>query len=56
MHLISGRPADLTCRIPGRKPDTGIENSRISGQIEEITVSIQKISKKSLLEAVTDLM
>jgi hypothetical protein len=33
---------DLTCRISGRIPDT--KNSRTSGQIEEIAISIHQIS------------
>jgi hypothetical protein len=43
---------DLPCWISGLVPDTGTKNSRISGQIEEIpvTISIQKIYKNVFLK------
>jgi hypothetical protein len=41
LFLVSSWIPDLTCRISGRIPDT--ENSRISGQIVHMTISINKI-------------
>jgi hypothetical protein len=48
LYPASSRIQDLPCRISGRILDT--ENSRISGQIEEITISIHKISKNVFLK------
>jgi hypothetical protein len=44
--------------VSGRIPDTstGTEDSRISGQIEKMAISIHKISKKCVLETVIALM
>jgi hypothetical protein len=47
--LISGiRIPDWTMRISGRMPDT--ENIRVSSQIEEITISIHKISNANCFD------
>jgi hypothetical protein len=45
---VSGWIPDLPCRISGRITDD--ENSRISGQIEEITIAIHKIFKNVFLK------
>jgi hypothetical protein len=49
LYPVSDWIPDLTCRISGRILDT--ENSRISGLIEKITISIREISKNSFLKS-----
>jgi hypothetical protein len=63
--FISGIRSDTGFELPDIRPETGFElpdirpdteNSRISGRIEKITISIHKFSKKCLSETVTALM